>query len=472
MHFYSFTAATIFFVTLQISVTGHILLHKEDVSSAIGWMGLVWLAPIVGSILYILFGINRIRRKASRLYAISHQHTTPVTKHTTAEHTLPPSLAQLMRLGHKTHPQHFSIGNRIHALINGDQAYPRMCQVIANASKEVLIASYIFNNDPAGQQFVSALKQAAGRGAKVRVLIDGVGVNYSRPNILHALKSIPEVECGVFLPSKHPFTLPFVNLRNHRKIMIIDGKTAFFGGMNIAQGNVLAQQPKEPIQDVTFEVQGPVLAQMARVFEQDWNFATGKSFQAFLPADLTAPLSAKVLSRIVPDGPDADYGKVAQICLGAISCAQQKIRLVTPYFLPENEILSALQTAALRGVHIEIILPKRSNIFGMDLAMQANFTRLLKSGIHLYRSQAPFDHSKLFTIDGQWVFVGSANWDVRSFKLNFESNMECFSKSLAQEIERIIDAKKAKSEPVLLNKSYPLYRRLLENAWRLCTPYY
>ncbi len=476
MNFFSLTLAGLFLLALQIVVTVHILLNKDDVPSTIGWIGLVWLAPMVGSIAYIVLGINRIRRKAIRLrsHGTNPLHLTGKTAQE-LEKEVPPSLWQLLHLGYKTHPQHLTLGNLIKPLINGDEAYPRMCEVITKAQKEIFIASYIFNNDKAGQMFVSALHKASQNGAKIRILIDGVGLNYSRPNIFHALKRVKGIELATFLPSKSPVNLPFVNLRNHRKMMIIDGEIAFFGGMNLAEGNLVSQNPKEPIQDVTFEIQGPVIYQIVRLFEEDWAFCTKKSFLPKEPQTMPSQVSAAhTPARIIPDGPDADLGKIERICLGALACAQKNIRIVTPYFLPENNILSALETASLRGVDVEIILPEKSNIFGMDWAMQANFSRLMEKGVKIYRSVPPFDHSKLFMVDDVWLFFGSANWDVRSFRLNFESNMECFDPILAKQVKKIIEAKKKKARLVAKEKYHhlgPLYR-LRNNAFRLLTPYY
>lgn len=473
MDFFSLTLAGTLLLILQISVTFHIILHKEDVPSAIGWTGLVWLAPIIGCIFYVLFGINRIRRKAISLTA-SRGHLFTVTGKTIQEieKEIPPSFLQLLRLGYKVHPQHVSLGNQLTPLCNGDQAYPRMCEAIKNAKKEVLLASYIFNNDAAGKLFLSALTQAQANGAKVRLLIDGVGLNYSRPNLAQAVKEIPGIELAVFLPNKHPINIPFVNLRNHRKIMIIDGTVAFFGGMNIAQGNLVAQHPKEPIQDVTFEVRGPVLTQMARLFEEDWIFATKKPFRAYASQTTWHTLPGLTPARIIPDGPDADYGKVERLCLGALACAQKNVQIVTPYFLPENEMLSALETAAMRGLQVEIILPQKSNILGMDYAMQANFNRLLAHGVQIYLTKPPFDHSKLFLVDKAWLFAGSANWDVRSFKLNFESNIECFDADLAAQVHQIIEHKKQGAIHLQMPFHTPLWKALRNNTFRLLTPYY
>ncbi len=462
------------YIILQISVTVHILLHKDDVRSSIGWIGLVWLTPLLGTVIYVLLGINRIHRKALSLRNSGPAMLTPRGKTAQeAEKLVPPSLLQLLRLGYKVHPQHFALGNKITPYVNGDEAYPEMCRLIASAQKEVLIASYIFNNDAAGRALLNAAQTAVQNGAKVKMLIDGVGLNYSKPSIAKPARQIKGVEFSVFLPSKSPVNLPFVNLRNHRKIIVVDGRAAFFGGMNVAEGNLVAQHPKEPIQDVTFKVEGPAVNQMARVFEEDWIFSGKKPFiPVSFPRHAAPPGNEP--ARIIPDGPDSDYGKIKMMVLGALNCAQRSVSIVTPYFLPEEEVLGALELASMRGVHVELILPSKSNIFGMDWAMRANFARLLSRGVKIYRTPPPFDHSKLMVADETWVFVGSANWDVRSLKLNFECNMECLSKSLAAHTLKIIHAKRASARAETLNphQAEPVLSRLRDQAFKLLTPYY
>ena len=471
IHFFSLSLAGIFYLLLHTVVTVHILLFKEDVKSAIGWIGLVWLAPIVGSVIYILFGINRIHRKA---LVLSNRKPTKkwIEKlNTQTISSLSPSFLQFLKLGYQVHPQNFSINNTLRPFENGDEAYPAMCQLIRQAKHYVWLQSYIFNNDAAGQSFISAFEYAAQRGVQIKVLVDGVGVNYSSPSIVTALKKIPLLETAVFLPSKRPFNLPFVNLRNHRKILIVDGTHAFFGGMNIAAGNLLKAQPKEPIRDVTFQASGPIVEQISRVFEEDWAFSTQ---QNLLPARVRHTPNGSVAARIVPDGPDSNYGKLPLLFIGALNSAQEKIQIVTPYFLPEENVLAALEVAAMRGVQVEIILPQKSNIWGMDRAMRANFVRLLARGIKIYRSHPPFDHSKLFLIDDEWLCIGSANWDVRSLKLNFECVMECLNKNLAANVAAIIERKKQNSrrEDRGVLQQRPWYQKLLDNAFKLLTPYY
>lgn len=474
IQFHSFGLAGLFYLTLQICVTAHILLKKDDVKSSIGWMGLVWLAPVLGSIIYILFGINRIRRRALALRNKGPDIFTLTGKsQKEIEKEIPAPFLQLMRLGYKVHPQRFALGNRAKPLVNGDEAYPEMCKLIAGAQKEVLLQSYIFDNDKAGQMFIPALEQAVKNGAKVKIMVDGVGLNYSKPTIAAAVKKLKQAEFSVFLPSKSPVALPFLNLRNHRKMLIVDGQQAVFGGMNIAAGNLVKQSPKDPIEDVTFFVEGPVVDQMSRVFEEDWIFSGKKHF---IPASFRAKgrLPGHMPARIIPDGPDSDFGKIEMMVLGALSCAQESVKIITPYFLPENNILTALEVAAMRGVDVEIILPSKSNIFGMDCAMRANFKRLLAKGVKIYRTRPPFDHSKILLVDGAWLFFGSANWDVRSFKLNFECNLECVDKNLAADVEKIIEHKKSIShgEKLADHLRPPFWRKITDNAFRLLTPYY
>ena len=471
---FSFSLAGTFYLLLHISVTIHILLFKEDVRSSIGWIGLVWLAPIIGSIVYVLLGINRIHRKALSLHNPKPNLKTLSSK-TTDQNSqdIPKSFQQFLKLGYHVHPQYFSFGNTVQALENGDEAYPTMCDLISQAKREVLLQSYIFNDDAAGQLFIPALKQAAQNGAKIHVLVDGVGLNYSSPSIECALKEISGLEFAIFLPSKKPFNLPFVNLRNHRKILVVDGEKAVFGGMNIAEGNLINTHPKDPIQDVTFLVTGPVVQQIARVFEADWQFSTKCKFSSVVHS-FPANTPEKGAARIVPDGPDSNYGKIAFMFTGALACAQKSVHIVTPYFLPEEETLSALEVAAMRGIDIHILLPQKSNIFGMDRAMRANFKRLLKRNIKIYRTPPPFDHSKILLVDGQWAFIGSANWDVRSLKLNFECNMECIDEKLASQLATIISHKIKKSNLQSLSSlsHQPWYQRLLDNTFKLLTPYY
>jgi cardiolipin synthase len=471
--FHTVIAACIYLV-LAIGTSIHILLHKDDVKSAIGWIALVFLSPFIGTILYIFLGINRVKRKGNRLrkkITLPDKYSYEIINN--IFENLPVTYKQFITFGHNVYPQDFSFGNSVEPLQNGDQAYPEMIKAIKAAKNEVLISSYIFDYDIETVKFIEAFKIAVKNGASVKVLVDGIGtLKFFHRSIEKRLSEIKGVECGVFLPPHIPVSIPFVNLRNHRKMMIIDGKTAFFGGMNLSKKNVLAHRLEDNISDITFKVKGPVISQMAEIFEDDWEFAVGTKIQSFAKT-ISPQEEGNIPARIIPDGPDSKHSVIKLISIGAINAAVKKILIITPYFLPENNILTALEMAAMKDIDVEIILPEKSDHKILNYAVEPNFLRLIESGVKIYRTPRPFDHSKIFVVDNELVFVGSTNWDERSFKLNFESDMEIFSKNIAKKLTDIAEEKKRNAKLITAYecKQLTFLKRVRNNAYRLLTPY-
>ncbi|GHT58873.1 phospholipase [Endomicrobiia bacterium] len=461
-------------ITVSIVISTLILLHKDDIKSSTVWIALVLLSPHIGTVLYIFLGINRVKRKSIRLkkdISLYEKYSHNAIKNIFEK--LPQNYSQFIIFGQSVYPQNFVLGNSIKPLQNGTEAYPEMIKTIQNAKREVLISSYIFDYDKETDNFMEAFRTAIKNGAAIKILIDGIGaLKVFHRSIEKKLAKIKGLEYGIFLPPQIPVTFPFVNLRNHRKIMIIDGRTAFFGGMNLSKKNVVINDLKNGVIDITFKIKGPVISQMCEIFEDDWEFATGKNFQS-LVKDLPNVEYGAIPARVVPDGPDNKIATMELIVHGAINTAVKKILIVTPYFLPENNILTALEMAAMRDVNVEIIIPEKGDFSFMDYAAEPNFLRLISCGIKIYRSPRPFDHSKIFVVDDEWVFVGSANWDVRSFKLHFESNIEIFSKELAKELTDIAELKKENAKLVTIYecKNLSLLKRIRNNACRLLTPY-
>lgn len=473
-HLVSFLA-TLFYFLLSAGCAVHILLNKEDIKGSISWLGIVFLSPFIGSVLYLFLGINRVRRKAVKL----RRKGSILEKYSKKEleaffENLPLHSKQFIVYGHSVYSQSFSAGNSVKPLLNGTQAYPAMIECIKNAKKEVLVQSYIFNSDDETDKFIEAFKSAIGNGASVKVLVDGIGtLDFFRRSIEKKLKPVKGLEYGVFLPPQIPIALPFVNMRNHRKIMIIDGSTAFFGGMNLSKYNTLINDKKKGVLDITFKIQGPVIDQLSQVFEEDWEFTTGTAMQS-CSKDLPNVEAGRIPARVIPDGPDSERRKIELLVHGTINAATKKISVVTPYFLPESNILTALEMSAMRGVEVEIIIPQISDHMIMNWAEEPNFRNLIKKGVKIYRTPPPFDHSKVLVVDNELVYIGSANWDVRSFRLHFECNMELLSRELADELNIIIDKKKSIAEAVTLEQIENLHflKRLRNNAFRLITPYY
>lgn len=456
--------------------SAHVVLHKRDVRAAIGWIGLIWLVPYGGSILYALFGINRLRRRASGLRALRPYARTPErTLESPAEltATLPSSGRHLMsvaRLIDRVTDTAVTAGNAILPMADGARAYTTMLEAIDKARRTVGLSTYIFDGDQMGRHFATALARAVQRGVAVRVLIDGVGARYSYPAITGLLRreGVPSAE---FLPSLFPLSLHYANLRNHRKILVADGQVGFTGGMNIRQGHA-DHNGAHAIRDAHFRLQGPVVAHLSEVFADDWAFTTGEqlSGDGWFP-----PLqpAGSVFARGIAAGPDELFERVRWAILGALSQARERIRIVTPYFLPDTALSTALQVAALRGVAIDIAFPRRNNLRLVQWASWAKISQFLARGCRVWLTPPPFDHSKLMTVDGLWSFVGSTNWDPRSFRLNFEFNVECYDQALAAELDLLIDRKIAMSKSLTLAdldaRSFPT--QLRDGAAWLLSPY-
>lgn len=441
----------------------HILLRKEDDGAAISWIGLVFLSPFLGSFIYWIFGINRIRRQAKKIQ--SHE-TLVFTTPDKFRGVLPDKWVSLMHMGSAVHRAEYVEGNKVESLMNGDEAYPRMLTSIQNAKHHVFLSSYIFDYDVAGKKFVTALCDAQKRGVAVYVIIDGIGLGISWRRTDWALRK-SGIKTARFFPTRWFERTRFINLRNHRKILSIDGRVAFIGGINIRKGNILNNKPFSPVQDVHFEVKGPVINQINQIFAEDWYLTRREILPA---ADVVIDQTSNVIARILPDGPDANYQKLQWTLLGAINAAENSIKIVTPYFIPDPILISALQVASLRGVDVEVMVPRKSNILFFNWAMRANFQKLCEFGIKIYESPSPFDHSKIFIVDDFWSFIGSSNWDARSLHLNFEINMECYDADLNCQLSELFQSKKAQAYRHE-NIKYSLPQQLLYNLFRLAAPY-
>ena len=451
--------------------SSHVLLHKRDVRAATLWLATIWFIPLLGPILYLALGVNRVRRRAITLGVHgTFQRPSPENlgepNPAAAEH-----LKMLASVVNRLVTQPLVSGNRIQPLVNGDAAFPEMLAAIASAQKSISLATYIFDNDKSGKQFAEALGRAVERGVQVRVLIDAAGVRYSWPPITHKLKH-RGVNVARFLPSLAPWRVATINLRNHRKSLVVDGRLAFTGGINIRHGNVLRDAPKSPVQDLHFRVEGPVVTQLQEAFANDWTFTTGEVLDGLIWFP-ELPESGGLVARVITDGPDADFEKLRWTLLAALAEAQTSVQILTPYFLPDPALVTALNLAALRGVQVDIVLPARSNLPFVHWASRAMWWQVLERGCRVWLTPPPFDHSKLMIVDGHWVLLGSANWDARSLRLNFELNVECYGRECAQEMQMVIAKKLAGAREVTLaevdGRSYPV--RLRDAAARLFSPY-
>lgn len=460
-------------VTMTLAATVHVALTKRNVQSRAGWVAIVWLVPIVGVLLYLLFGVNRIRRRAVSLHrrTILPRSTAAVVPVASGE--LPASMRAIHRVVSQVTDSPLLAGNEVIAYETGADAWEAMIGAIDGARRSVSFCTYIFDNDVLGRRVVGALAAAQARGVEVRVLIDAVGLRYSWFNPVDRLLAEAGVHVARFLPPRFlPWHLPYANLRNHRKIVVIDGATGFTGGMNVRQGHVLSAHDAGAILDLHFCLRGPVVAQVQRQFQEDWLFAAGELIagDAWFP-----PLEAAgdTLARGVSDGPDEDADRLLWAYLAGIQGAQRSLYILTPYFVPEPELVMVLRAAAMRGVDVVIVLPENSNLAPVDWAASGPLDELLASGCRVFLSPPPFDHGKLFLVDDAWSLIGSGNWDSRSLKLNFEFQVECYDPALGRRLRYTFEQRLARARELTLAelRSRPFLVRLRDGLAGLFTPY-
>lgn len=468
---------------LQLLASIHIMRTKDDVRSAIAWIGLVWLAPIFGLLVYWLFGVSRIRRRAR----LSRQKRGLAPRSGGLTDPGGPLLTDAVpdarnrwrahaRLAGRVCATPLTVGNKITPLLGGREAYDAMIDAIDMAEHTVALTTYIFQADQAGRRFVAALARAHDRGVQVRVLVDAVGNLYGFKPVSNLLRR-RGVPVAVFNPARFSWRLAFFNLRTHRKLLVIDGYKGFAGGMNIRKHHLEDAKGGQRVQDSHFRLEGPIVTQMMDAFADDWAFSCGEELDedTWLPPVEAAPdmIQAGVAARAIADGPDEPHQRAAMVIESALAAARERVQIVTPYFLPEQALLSGLKQAALRGVQVDILVPERNNLPLFALTSMAGVRQLVEAGCNLYLSKPPFDHSKLMIVDGCWALFGSSNWDARSFKLNFEFNVEAYQDGFARRMtDWVTDRFDSASQMTLAEiDGRPLGRRALGRVLWLASPY-
>jgi cardiolipin synthase len=461
---------------VDLVATVHVVVRKRDVRAAIGWVGLIWLVPGIGAFLYALLGLNRIRRRATELHRDRRRLVLATPSGTSIARpgslsSLIPSLGPLARLGEALSGRPLLAGNHVDVLHNGDESYPAMLAAIDSARRTVALTTYIFGDDKAGQAFIAALSRARARGVEVRVLVDGVGVRYTWPPVYRALRR-NGVRTELFLPRFTEAGLGFFNLRNHRKVLTVDGQVAFVGGMNIQARNITADKPPRMVRDIHFRLEGPIVGQVQESFAEDWLFSTREVldgagwFPTLMPRGETT-------ARVFTDGPDGTLDILRTVLMAALSSARESVRILTPYFLPDQAMIAALSVAALRGVAVDIVLPSRVNIPMVQWAAMAQLWQVLRPGCRVFLTPLPFDHAKMMVIDRAWTLFGSSNWDPRSLRLNFELDVECYDAKLAARLDAIIDERRRAGREVTLAEvdARALPIKFRDGMARLLSPY-
>jgi len=413
-----------------------VVIRRRRPAAAMAWLLVIFFQPWVGIILYALIGRNRLPRRRSRQHARMLEHLREVTHRLeklpyVQTPLLGPVAATATALARKLSHMPILGGNDLEIVSRTSEVIDRLAADIDLAERHVHLLFYIFAPDESGRRIADALIRAAGRGVACRVLADAVG---SRPLFK---KLGPELAAaGVEIHEALPVgifrrRLARLDMRNHRKLAVIDGRVAWTGSQNII--NETYGHRDLVFEDLMVRVQGPVVLELQMVFLADWQFNVAQvpDSDDILPEPV--PRGA-MLVQALPSGPNYPTENYQRLVVAALHAAQHRVTITTPYFVPDEAVLQALQTAVLRGVSVEVILPRRSDHWLVCAATRAYYDDLFRIGVRIYLYEKGILHAKTISIDDKLALIGSSNFDIRSFALNFEINLVCYGRDVVERL--------------------------------------
>ncbi|MCA1807890.1 MAG: cardiolipin synthase [Kiritimatiellia bacterium] len=478
-------------ILIFLLVAYHCIQTRKEPAAAVLWMFIAWSFPIFGPVLFLIFGVNRVPRRAwhkqvtdQRLRAARQAYENealPMAYWRSVHESLAAepqdrTARELNNVMNAIMPDYpLLAGNAIIPLLDGDEAFPLMMAAIRNARKHIHVQTFIIGADNTGRMFLDLLAERARSGITVRLLYDRFG---STPAVLRQMfrpyRHIPNMQiCGWTQANalKRQF---LVNLRNHRKIMVVDGSEAFTGGINLHRENITRPE-HPPIRDYHFHLTGPIVQELQYSFLRDWYFMTNDNPEILLQQDNFPHLepTGSSLMRLANSGPTPDEnGVVADLFFECLASARRQVLAVTPYFVPTQSIIHAFRSAALRGADVRLLLPEKNNHIYAGLAGRSLYEELLRAGVRIFHRRPPFMHAKAFMVDDHIVMIGSANLDIRSLQLNYETNLLIFDRDFADKFKPMIINDLNAATEIRPNewRSRPGHRKLMENFCHLLSP--
>ncbi|RMH93863.1 cardiolipin synthase [Lysobacter pythonis] len=429
---------TLAWLTYLLWLGGWIVLQKREPAATLSWLLSLALLPYLGFVIYYLLGPQKIERY--RLRRARRQ----VEFSTIADESSNPEYAELQRMVHATTGFPPSSATSLEMLVDGGHKYPRLLEDIAAAEREIHLEYYIYQPDRSGEALCEALAAAARRGIKVRVLLDAVGSSKTSRRFFQ-----PLLEAGGELQWFHPMRYgrllkfwkrPWLNLRTHRKIVVIDGRIGYTGGINITDAQDERITPVA-YRDLHLRLEGNVVRELQQVFLEDWIYAGGeRSIIAEVIRNLPPQVEGTIPVQIVSSGPDSRWEAIHRTHVGAIHAAKRRVWMTTPYFVPGEAAMMALTSAALGGIDVRLLVPKMSDNRLVTYAARSYYEDLVRAGVKVYEYGPRLLHSKALLVDDTLTLIGTANFDHRSFRLNFEVQALIDNADLATHLEQQIES--------------------------------
>ncbi len=461
---------------LSWAVIPHILLRNKPPVSTLAWVWAVILFPFFGPLFYIVFGTERIERKKLRanreMAAAGTREERKITARTRGlVDALPPEERANVELLSRINEFAISSAEDTRLLVDGAAFFPALCERIDAAREHVHVEFFIWRNDPRGRELLDHLVAAAQRGVEVRVLLDQIGSLGLRRSFFQ-----PLIDAGgkfAWFRTAHPLRNRWMfHLRNHRKLQIIDGRIAFVGGMNMGREYAGEDPEIGPWRDVQLEIIGGAAKKLQMIFADDWYFATEeKLLDAFYYPVPNQP--QRLLVQPLADGPDAADDPIQMSITHLLNTARERIWLTAGYFVPKEPLLTALQLAAARGIDVRLLVSEKSDHPLLINVGRSYYEELLKFGVKIFEYEKGVNHAKVGVIDDQWLMVGSANFDIRSMRLNFELNVLVRDPARAAELAQLLTRDFAEDSHRVVLADFlqrPWSQRLKESILRPLAP--
>ncbi|WP_243291301.1 cardiolipin synthase [Bacillus sp. FJAT-47783] len=471
-----------FFFILNILLAGAIIfLERRNVAATWAWLLILFFLPVVGFILYVIFGQNLSKRKIFKFTSELTNHfreRMESQRRSIEENSLvyqDPSMAEYQSTIYMNLINGYGLytqDNEVKIFTDGNEKFEDLLQSIKNAKDHIHIQYFIIKNGKIGKKIFRALTEKAKEGVQVRVLFDDMGSSRTPKKFFNELKEAGG-EVASFFPSKFlPFLNIRINYRNHRKIVVIDGKYGYIGGFNIGDEYLGLKEKFGNWRDTHLKLHGSATDSLQSRFFLDWNNASPAKLdyeKRYFPAKETAGNAA---IQIVSSGPDEEWEQIKNGIIKMIFSAKKSIYIQSPYFIPDESLMHALKTAALSGLDVRIMIPNKPDHMFVYWASYSYIGELLEIGVKSFIYDHGFIHAKTIVVDGKIASVGTANFDVRSFKLNFEVNAFIFDKNVAGELHTIFeeDLKKSRELTKEMYRSRSKVIKFKESISRLLSP--
>lgn len=469
---FALDALNVAYVLTIIAAIVIIIGENRNPVKSLAWVTVLILLPVVGLVLYLFFG-----RSLKGIHLISKKNLRKLRANNAPLHIdvnqLPytdESRQQVRLVNNLTGAQYFT-GNDIEVFTSGQEKFDALKRDLEAATDHIHLQYYIFENDRIGREIREILVRKAKQGVKVRVMYDHVGSFTINAAFFKRMRR-EGVQAHPFMKLTIPKLANRLNWRNHRKVVVIDGRVGYIGGMNIADRYATGDRGKLPWRDTHLRITGPAVAAMQYCFAVDWNYMSRTLLSETMPDVPDVDITATEGMQIVPSGPTGQWSNISMVFIKAITLAKHTVLIQTPYFLPSDALLKALQSAALAGVDVRLMMPRTPDSRLLKLASGSYIKECLMAGIKVYFYEPTMLHSKLVLIDDEFVTTGSTNFDFRSFEHNFECNAVIYSRDFNHMMRTIFADDQRHCTRVILThwRRRPIITKALESLARLLSP--